>query len=109
LEAQLFAAKIPYIMGLRPSHGSWQFVDDPAHPPAFTPVEAAARLPWDAWERTERFDSPGQALVRYIAELELRSTYGPDTGVRLCSPDEHRPRNSEKSSARIEIHSPHQM
>jgi SRSO17 transposase len=85
LEAKLFAATIPYIMGLRPSHGTWQFVDDPAHPPAFTPAEAAARLPRDAWERTVRFDSHGQALVRYIAELELGSTYGPDTGVRLVA------------------------
>jgi hypothetical protein len=85
LEAKLFAANIPYIMGLRPSHGTWQFVDDPAHPPAFTPAEAAARLPLDAWERTVRFDSHGQALGRYIAELELGPTYGPDTGVRLIA------------------------
>lgn len=85
LEAKLFAAKIPYIMGLRPSHGTWQFVDDPAHPPAFTPAEAAARLPRDAWERTVRFDRHGQELVRSIAELELGRTYGPDTGVRLIA------------------------
>jgi SRSO17 transposase len=79
LEAQLFAAQIPSIMGLRPSHGTWQFVDDPAHPPAFTPAEAAARLPRDAWERTVRFDRHGKELVRYLAELELGPTYGPDT------------------------------
>jgi SRSO17 transposase len=36
-ESQLSAAQIPYVMGLRPSHGTWQQVDDPAHPPAFTP------------------------------------------------------------------------
>jgi SRSO17 transposase len=85
LEAKLFAAQIPYIMGLRPSHGTWQFVDDPAHPPAFTPAEAAARLPLDAWERTVRFDSHGTELVRYIAELELGMTYGPTTGIRLIA------------------------
>jgi len=85
LEAKLFAAGIPYVMGLRPSHGTWQFVDDPAHPPAFTPAEAAARLPRDAWQRTVRCDSHGQELVRYIAELELGSIYGPDTGVRLIA------------------------
>ena len=45
LEAQLFAAQIPYVMGLRPSHGTWQVVEDARHPPAFTPAEAAARLP----------------------------------------------------------------
>jgi SRSO17 transposase len=71
LEAHLYTAHLSYIMGLRPSHGTWQMVEDPAHPPAFTPAEAAARLPADAWERTVRFDSHGKPLVRYIAELEL--------------------------------------
>jgi hypothetical protein len=83
--AKLFAAHIPYIMGLRPSHGTWQFVEDPANPPAFTPAEAAARLPRDAWQRTRRFDSHGKELVRYIAELELGLTYGPTTGIRLVA------------------------
>jgi len=32
LEAHLVTADIPYIMGLRPSHGAWQMVEDPAHP-----------------------------------------------------------------------------
>jgi SRSO17 transposase len=85
LEAKLFAAKIPYIMGLRPSHGTWQVVDDPDHPPAFTPAEAAARLPLDAWQRTIRFDSHGKELVRYIAELELGPSYGPTKSVRLIA------------------------
>ena len=35
-EARLFTARIPYIMGLRPSHGPWQVVEDERHPPAFT-------------------------------------------------------------------------
>src|SRR5262249_3732163 len=39
LEGRLFAAKIAYVMGLRPSHGTWQEVEDPAQPPAFTPAE----------------------------------------------------------------------
>jgi SRSO17 transposase len=85
LEAKLFGAKIPYIMGLKPSHGTWQQVDDPANPPAFTPAEAAARLPRAAWERTVRFDSHGKEVVRYIAELELGTTYGPDKGIRLVA------------------------
>jgi SRSO17 transposase len=33
LEARLYAAQIPYIMGLRPSRGTWQEVPDPAPPP----------------------------------------------------------------------------
>jgi SRSO17 transposase len=85
LEAKLFAAKIPYIMGLKPSHGTWQQVDDPATPPAFTPAEAADRLPLETWQRTVRFDSHGKALVRYIAELELGTSYGPTKGVRLIA------------------------
>ena len=72
-------------MGLRPSHGTWQQVDDPANPPAFTPAEAAQRLPPDAWQRTVRFDSHGKELVRYIAELELGPSYGPTKGVRLIA------------------------
>ena len=72
-------------MGLRPSHGTWQFVDDPEHPPAFTPAEAAQRLPIEAWQRTIRWDSHGKELVRSIAELELGTAYGPTQGVRLIA------------------------
>jgi DDE superfamily endonuclease len=85
LEAQLYGAPIPSIMGLRPSHGTWQFVEDAQHPPAFTPAEAAQRLPAEAWHRTVRYDSHGKPLVRYVAELALGSSYGPDQGVRLIA------------------------
>jgi hypothetical protein len=85
LEAQLWTAQIPFVMGLRPSHGTWQEVEDPQHPPAFTPAEAAELLPRDAWQRTVRCDSHGKELVRYVAELELGSSYGPDKGVRLIA------------------------
>jgi len=85
LEAKLFGARIPYIMGLKPSHGTRQVVEDPGHPPAFTPAAAAARLPLDAWLRTVRFDSHGKELVRYIAELELGTAYGPSKSVRLVA------------------------
>jgi SRSO17 transposase len=85
LEARLYAAPIPSIMGLRPSHGTWQQVDDPRHPPAFTPAEAAQRLPRDAWERTVRFDSHGKELIRYSAELDLGPSYGPDKSTRLVA------------------------
>jgi SRSO17 transposase len=88
LEAHLVSAGIPYIMGLRPSHGTWQVVEDPRHPPAFTPAEAAARLPARAWEYTVRYDTHGAALVRYVAELDLgmgMSGYGPTKGFRLIA------------------------
>jgi Transposase DDE domain len=89
LEAQLSAAQIPYVMGLRPSpdsaHGTWQEVEDPVNPPAFTPAEAAQRLPLSAWQRTVRFDSHGKELVRYVVELELGKSYGPTTSTRLIA------------------------
>jgi SRSO17 transposase len=85
LEAQLAAAHIPYVMGLRPAHGAWQQVTDPANPPAFTPAEAAARLSLSAWQRTVRFDSHGKELVRFVAELELGPSYGPTTSTRLLA------------------------
>jgi SRSO17 transposase len=88
LEAHLVGAGIPYIMGLRPSHGTGQVVEDPRHPPAFTPAEAAARLPAPAWERTGRYDRQGAPLVRSVAELELgmgMSGYGPTKGFGLIA------------------------
>ena len=85
LEARLYAAGLPYVMGLRPSQGTWQEVQDAAHPPAFTPAEAAQRLPQAAWQRTIHADSHGKALIRYVAELELGPSYGPDKGVRLVA------------------------
>src|SRR5258706_3652362 len=85
LEAHLYTAKIPYVMGLRPSHGTWQEVEDEAHPPAFTPAEAAQRLPLTAWQRTVHADSHGKPLIRYVAELELGPSYGPDKSVRLIA------------------------
>jgi hypothetical protein len=51
LEGRLYTAGIASMMGLRPSHGTWQWIEDPAHAPAFTPAEAAARLPGSAWQR----------------------------------------------------------
>ena len=77
LEAKLFAAQIPYIMGLRPSHGTWQFVEDPAHPPAFTPAEAAAAPA--AW-------TPGSArcaataMARSSCATSPSSSWGPPMG-----------------------------
>jgi hypothetical protein len=85
LDARLSAAQIPYLMGLKPAHGTWQQGDDPAHPPAFTPAEAAARLPLDAWERTVRFDTHGKELVRFVTERDLGPSYGPTTSTRLIA------------------------
>jgi hypothetical protein len=72
-------------MGLRPSHGAGQWVADEAHPPAFTPAEAAQRLPREAWQRTVRYDTHGKELVRDVTELELGTTSGSTCGVRLIA------------------------
>lgn len=85
LEGRLRAARIRYVLALRPSHGTWQFVKDPARPPAFTPAEAAARLPLRRWRRLVLTDSHDQRLVRYVAELELGPCYGPACGTRLIA------------------------
>jgi SRSO17 transposase len=85
LEGRLFAARIRYVLALRPGHGTWQFVPDPRHPPAFTPAEAAQRLPKEQWQRLALVDSHGKLLVRYVAELELGRAYGPTCHVRLIA------------------------
>ncbi len=85
LESRLFAAGIHYILAIRPNRGTWQFVEDPANPPAFTPAEAARRVPLDRWQRTVRTDSHGKQLVHYVAELALGTAYGPDQPVRLIA------------------------
>jgi SRSO17 transposase len=85
LESRLFAAQIRSVVALRPNRGTWQVVEDEANPPAFTPAEAAARLPRAAWQRTVRRDSHGKDLVRYVAEVELGTAYGPTRGVRLIA------------------------
>jgi SRSO17 transposase len=87
LEARLFAATIPYVLALRASHGTWQVVADEENPPAFTPKEAAHRLPAEQWQRHGRRDSHGKELVHYVAELELGAAYGPTagSGVRLIA------------------------
>jgi SRSO17 transposase len=85
LEERLRAARIRYVLALRPSHGTWQFVEDPARPPAFTPAQAASRLPLECWRRLELTDSHGQPLARYVAELELGPCYGPARGTRLIA------------------------
>jgi hypothetical protein len=75
--------------GLRTAPGSSSsgedFGEDEAHPPAFTPAAAAQRLLQSAWQRTVRNDTHGKEVVRYVAELELGTPYGPIRGVRLIA------------------------
>jgi DDE superfamily endonuclease len=85
LEGRLFAAGLHSVLALRPHRGTWQFVEDPAHPPAFTPAEAAQRVPPDQWQRTVRLDRHGKNLVRSVAEVRLGMADGPDQPVRLIA------------------------
>lgn len=85
LESRLFAAGLKYILAIRPNRGTWQVVEDAANPPAFTPAEAAQRVPLDQWQRTVRTDSHGKELVHYVAELSLGIAYGPEQPVRLIA------------------------
>jgi len=85
LEGRLFTAGLHSVLALRPHRGTWPFVEDPAHPPALTPAEAAERWPLDRWQRTVRPDSHGNDLVRYVAELRLGTAYGPDQPARLIA------------------------
>ena len=88
LQSELWAARLQSVLAVRPHRGSWQYVEDPQHPPAFTPAEAAQRLPREQWQRTVRPDSHGKDLVRYIAELRLGTIYGPDRPFRLIAATE---------------------
>jgi DDE superfamily endonuclease len=88
LQSELWAAGLRYVLAVRPHRGTWQYVPDPTHPPAFTPAQAAQRLPLDQWQRTVRPDSHGKDLVRYIAELRLGTSYGPDQPFRLIAASE---------------------
>lgn len=82
-EAALWAADLPFVLGLKPSQGVWAPLDDP-----HTPQEAARRLRWgdaDApgdWTPIERHFRDGHLEIWWAAELTLGG-YGPDQPVRL--------------------------
>ena len=82
-EGALWAAGIPYVLGLRPSRGSWA----PAEA-AHTPQEAAQALrgngsdePQDGTQVVRRFRD-GHTEVWWAAELTLGG-YGPENPTRL--------------------------
>ena len=96
LESRLYAARIPSIMGLRPSHGTWQWVEDPKHPPAFTPAEAAQRLPKRAGPRTVREDASWQGTRALCGRAGVGERLWPDLrdplGSRDARPEQARSR-----------------
>jgi hypothetical protein len=82
-EAALWAADLPFVLGLKPSQGIWAPLDDP-----HTPEEAARRLRWSSpddpgdWTPIERHFRDGHREIWWAAELTLGG-YGPNQPVRL--------------------------
>jgi len=74
---------LPYVVGLRPSKGSWAPIED-----AHTPQEAAQRLQWNGvddpqdWTPVVRRFRDGHTQTWWAAELTLAG-YGPDKPTRL--------------------------
>jgi SRSO17 transposase len=82
-EGALWAAGLPYVLGLRPSRGSWA-PEEAAH----TPQEAAQELRWHGlddpgdWTAVVRRFRDGHTELWWAAELTLGG-YGPDNPTRL--------------------------
>jgi DDE superfamily endonuclease len=82
-EGALWAAGLPFVMGLRPSTGTWAPAED-----AHTPEEAARRPRWGGpddpgdWTAVERRFRDGHAETWWAVDLVFAG-YGPDRSVRL--------------------------
>jgi DDE superfamily endonuclease len=79
----LLAAKIPFVLALKPRRGTWAPADA-----AHTPVKAAAELGWRGpsrpgrWRRVERRFRDGHAEAWWAADAALGG-WGPDRPLRL--------------------------
>jgi SRSO17 transposase len=82
-EGALWEAGVPYVVGLKPSKGTWAPEEDP-----HTPQEAAQRLGWHGrddpqdWTPVVRRFRDGHTETWWAAELTLGG-YGPDRSTRL--------------------------
>ncbi|MFD9486717.1 IS701 family transposase [Streptomyces sp. NPDC059991] len=80
---ELYAAGLPFVMALKPSHGSWAYGKD-----AYTPVHAAQALTWTDpenpgdWTPVERTFRDGHTEMWWAADASL-GFWGPDGNVRL--------------------------
>jgi len=81
--AELWQDDTPFVMALKPSHGTW------AHgPEAYTPVDAARALAWGGanepgdWQPVRRTFRDGHTETWYAADATL-GAWGPDGSVRL--------------------------
>jgi SRSO17 transposase len=79
----LYAAGLPFVMALKPSHGTWAYGKD-----AYTPVHAAHALNWTDsehpgdWTPVERIFRDGHTETWWAADASL-GWWGPDGNVRL--------------------------
>ncbi|MEU1446509.1 MULTISPECIES: IS701 family transposase [Streptomyces] len=81
--SSLHDAGLPFVMALKPRHGTWAYGPD-----VHTPVDAALRLSWrdpehpGDWTRIERTFRDGHTTTWWAAEARL-GWWGPDGNVRL--------------------------
>ena len=79
----LLAAKVPFVLALKPRRGTWAPADQ-----AHTPVEAAGELGWRGptrpgrWRRVERRFRDGHTETWWAADAQLGG-WGPDRPLRL--------------------------
>jgi SRSO17 transposase len=84
-EGALWEAGLPYVVGLKPSRGTWAKEEEP-----HTPKEAAQELTWNGpddpgeWVAVERRFRDGHTETWWAAELTLGG-YGPDKLTRLVA------------------------
>jgi SRSO17 transposase len=82
-EGALWEAGLPYVVGLKPSHGTWAKEEDP-----HTPKEAVQAVPFNGpddpgeWVAVERRFRDGHTETWWAAELTLGG-YGPEKPARL--------------------------
>ncbi|MFB6783622.1 IS701 family transposase [Streptomyces sp. NPDC056352] len=80
---QLGEAGLPFVMALKPSHGTWAYGKD-----AYTPIDAARALTWTDhkhpgdWNAIERTFRDGHTETWWAADATL-GWWGPDGNVRL--------------------------
>ncbi len=85
-EGELWKAKVPYVLSLRPHKGRWAEAEA-----AHTPEEAAQRLQWGGpedpgeWKAIIRRFRDGHEQRWWAVEVETLVGYGPKESVRLVA------------------------
>jgi len=85
-EGELWKAKVPYVLSLRPHKGRWAEVEA-----AHTPEEAAQRLKWNGpedpgeWRAIVRSFRDGHEERWWAAEVKTLVGYSPEESVRLIA------------------------